>query len=79
MQHPFDEYDADWSYEARSTARVRETLGMERGIGEYYVYFLDGDGLEALDRVNSLGDLRELVANLMVHHLRVAGRMDVVS
>ena len=41
--------------------------------------FLDGDGLEALDRVNSLGDLRELVANLMVHHMRAAGRIDSVS
>ena len=79
MQHPFEEYDPDWSYEARSTARVREILRLERGTGAYYVDSLDGDGLEALDRVNSLGDLRELVVNLMTHHLRIAGRIDSVS
>ena len=79
MQHPFGEYDADWSYEARSTARAREILGLERGTGEYHLDFLDGNALEALDRVNSLGDLRELVANLMVHHLRISGRIDSIS
>ena len=72
MQHTFGEYDAEWSYEARSTARAREILELERGTAEYYVDFLDGDGLEALDRINSLGDLRELVANLMFHHMRAA-------
>ena len=78
MQHTYGEYDAEWSYEARATARAREILGLERGNGEYYVNFLDGDGLEALERVNSLGDLRELVANLMTHHLRVADKIDGV-
>ena len=34
--------------------------------------------MEALERVGP-GDFRELVANLMVHHLRVAGRIDSVS
>ena len=34
--------------------------------------------MEALDRVEP-GDLRELVANLMTHHLRVAGKVDAVT
>ena len=39
---------------------------------------MNGEGLKALASVAS-GDLRELVANLMVHHLRVGGKMDTVS
>ena len=58
---------------------MREILDLERRSGDYQVNFLDGDRLEALGRVNSLGDLRELVANLMVHHLRIGGKMDTVS
>ena len=79
MQHLFGEYDAEWSYEARSKVRALQILELERGTAEYYVDFLDGDSLEALEGVNCLGDLREQVANLMAHHLRIAGRIDSVS
>ena len=56
----------------RSPSGLKQTR--HRGVSHY----LDGDSLKALDRVDP-GDLRELVANLMVHHLRIAGKMDTVS
>ena len=34
--------------------------------------------MEALERVDQ-GDLRELVANLMTHHLRISGKIETVS
>ena len=40
--------------------------------------YFDGKRMEALGRVEA-GDLRELVANLMTHHLRQAGEIDAVS
>ena len=42
------------------------------------VVYLGDDGLRALDGV-ALDDVRELVANLIVYHLRIAGRIDTVS
>ena len=78
LQHPFGEFLAEWSYEAGATAKAREILGMELRTGTRGVEYLDGHGLEAFDNVADM-DLRELVANLMVHHLRIAGKMDTVS
>ena len=78
LQHPFGEFVAEWSYEAGATSRAREVLGLELRAGGRGVHYLDGDGLKALENVDQ-GDLRELVANLMVHHLRIVGRMDTVS
>ena len=82
LQHPFGrppgDYVEGWSYEAGATTRVREILGMELRTGRNGVHYLDDQGLEALERVDR-GELRELVANLMVHHLRQAGKLEAVS
>ena len=78
LQHPFRHYTADWSYEARATSRAREILGLEFRTGDHGVQFINEEGLKALASVDQ-GDLRELVANLMVHHLRIGGRLDTVS
>ena len=78
LQHPFGEFIAEWSYEAGATSRVREILDLEIRTGMRGVHYLDDDGLKALDRVGP-GDLRELVANLIVHHLRIVGKLDTVS
>ena len=78
LQHPFGEFVAEWSYESGATSRAREILGLDLRTGMRGVHYLGDDGLNALDQVDQ-GDLRELVANLMTHHLRVAGRIDTVS
>ena len=62
-----------------ATVRAREILELERGTAEYYVDSLVGDGPETLDQINSLDGLRELVANLIVRHLRISGKLDTVS
>ena len=67
-----------WSYESWATSKARETLGLELETGSRGVNYFDGKGMEALGRVEA-GDLRELVANLMTHHLRQAGEIDAVS
>ena len=77
LQHPFGELVAEWSYESRATTRIREILGLDLRTGTRGVYYLEGDGLAALENVADV-DLRELVANLMLH-LRIAGKMDTVS
>ena len=78
LQHPFGSYAAEWSYEAGATSRTRELLGLEPVQTAQGVRFWDGDGLRALDGVADV-DLRELVSNLLTHHLRQAGRLDLVS
>lgn len=83
LQHPFGrppgDYVDGWSYEAGATSRVREILGVELRTSRTGVHYLDDEGLKALEGVVSRGDLRELVANLMVHHLRLAGKLHAVS
>ena len=71
LQHPFGEFVGDWSYE-RGDSRAREVLGLELRRGLNY---LGNDGMRALQRV-APGDLRELVVNLMTHHLRLSGELD---
>ena len=39
---------------------------------------LNGDNFKALDSVADVC-LRDMVANVMVHHLRIVGRVDAVS
>ena len=82
LQHPFGrppgDYVEGWSYEAGATTRVREILGVELRTSSTGVHDLDDNCLEAVQRVNR-GELPELVANLMVHHLRLAGKLDAVS
>ena len=75
LQHPFGAFVPEWSYQAGATSRVLEILGLQLRQG-YRGHHLDGDGLKALEQVDT-GDLRELVANLMTHHLRQAGKLDV--
>ena len=74
MQHPFGVWHKNWSYEAGATAKARELLGIELRTGWRGPEYLEGAALSALDSVDP-EDLRELVANLMVHHLRIAGRI----
>ena len=78
MQHPLGEFVPDWSYESGATSRAREILGIELRTGMRGVVYLGDDGLRALDGV-ALDDVRELVANLIVYHLRITGRIDTVS
>ena len=78
LQHPFGEFIAEWSYESGATSRAREILGLDLRTGMRGVAYLGDDGLKALEQIDQ-GDLRELVANLMVHHLRIVGRIVAVS
>ena len=82
LQHPFGQpprdYVEDWSYEAGATTRIREILGVELRTSSTGVHDLGDNCLEALERVDR-GELPELVANLMVHHLRLAGKLGAVS
>ena len=78
LQHPFGEFLDGWSYESWAKSKAHETLGLELETGSRGVNYFDGKGMEALGRVEA-GDLRELVANLMTHHLRQAGEIDAVS
>jgi len=83
LQHSFGrppgDYVEGWSYEAGAMSRVREILGVELRTSRTGVHYLDDEGQKALKGVVSRGNLRELVANLMVHHLRLAGKLDAVS
>ena len=76
LQHPFDAYHKEWSYESEAAAKIRELLGTEesdyRGRS-----VLHPKGLEALPQV-APEDLRELVAALMIHHLRTGGMIETV-
>ena len=80
-EHPFSTPNKQWSWETGSVARICELLTSEKpsfeqwGRRAYSNARIDADSLQEVDD----GDLRELVANLVVHHLRQAGKMDAVS
>ena len=80
-QHPFGEPFKRWSWETGSVARICELLSAEQpsfeqwGRRPYGHAEIDPESLQDV----ADGDLRDLVANLVVHHLRQAGRMDTVS
>ena len=78
LQNPFGAYQEKLSFEAGVTAKARELLGNEFKTGWHGVAYLEDVGMEALERVEQ-GDLRELVANLMTHHLRISGKIETVS
>ena len=78
MQHPFGVWHENWSYEAGATAKDRELLRIELTTVWRGPDYLEGTALATLDHIDP-GDLRELVANLMVHHLRIAGRIYAVA
>ena len=73
--HPFGRaYEEGWSFEAAVTARARELLGREFAEAtEGRPVYLEGRQMEALDGVDP-GGLRELVAHLMAHQLRISGQ-----
>ena len=77
LQHPLGVYHKGWSYESGAAARVRELLGTEE-TDHWGRVQLHPKGLEALSQV-APEDLRELVAALMIHHLRTAGMIETVS
>ena len=78
MHHPFGVWHKNWNYEPGATSKAREILGLELQTGTRGVHYLNGDGFKALDSVSD-ADLRELVDDLMTHHLRIVGRIDRVS
>ena len=78
LLHPFGEFLGGWSFESGATTRAREILGIEFKTGDRGVHYLDGAGMKALENV-APEDLRELVANLTAHHLRLTGRLSTVS
>ena len=77
-QHPLGSYHKDYSYEVASTARARELLSVECGAKGWRMEPGTAVGLESLKGVEP-DHLRELVASLMTHHLRMAGQIDTVS
>ena len=79
--HPLGVYHKAFSYESQATVRVRELLGVEAEVPAPWQR-MNGPStevtLEDLSKV-APGDLRELVAALMTHHLRRVGKVDTVS
>ena len=76
-QHPLGTYHQDYSFESVATVRARELLSLELGTKGWRMEPGTTVGLEALPGVEP-GDLRELIASLLTHHLRVAGKLDTV-
>ena len=80
-QHPFGEPFKKWSWETGAVARVCDLLRAEKpafeqwGRHPYGHAEIDADSLQDV----ADGDLRDLVANLVVHHLRQSGRLESVS
>ena len=77
--HPIGAYHKDFSHESAAGARARALLALEAmaeadwGWREPQTHI----DLEAL--ASQPGDLREFVASLMTHHLRLAGKVEAVS
>ena len=77
-QHPLGIFHEDWSYEGAPAARVRELTGGESvgngSQGNQRKTVIDLDSLQSV----APNELRELVAALMTHHLRLAGELETV-
>ena len=73
--HPTGAYHEDYSYESAAGTRARELLNLEAEADWRLQTRIE---LEALASVEP-GEVRELVASLMTHHLRLAGRVGTVS
>ena len=77
------EYHEDWRYESGAVARIRDLVGSEHA-GVERVYragrpsHATAVGLEYMDGA-APEDRRELIAALMVHHLRHSGKFETVS
>ena len=77
-QHPLGTFHEDWSYEAAPAARVRELTGSKSvGNGERWDRRKTVIDLDSLQSV-APNELRELLAALMTHHLRLAGELETV-
>ena len=80
-QHPLGEPIKKWSWETGVVARICDLLRAEKPIFEqwgrrpYGHVEIDADSLQDV----ADGDLRDLVANLVAHHLRQAGKMDTIA
>ena len=73
--NPLGFYDEDWSHESGLGEMVSDLLGSESLTMEWHVPVINADSIAALS-----GDgARKLVAALMTHHLRLAGKIDTVS
>ena len=73
--HPTGAYHKDFSYESAAGTRARELLGLEAESDWRLQTRIE---LAALASVEP-GEVRELLASLMTHHLRLAGRVGTVS
>ncbi len=75
LEHPMGRFHENWSYESATVVRVRELLGVEAPSVDRWNRsgpVMDVDAVGAI----SADDVRKLVALLMTHHLRVAGKLD---
>ena len=75
LEHPMGRFHENWTYESATVTAIRELLGVEAPNIDRWNRsgpVLDIDALDALP----LEDVRKLVALLMTHHLRVAGKVD---
>ena len=75
LEHPTGRFHENWTYESATVTNIRELLGLEAPSIDRWNRsgpVLDIDALAALPPE----DVRELVALLMTHHLRVAGKVD---
>ena len=73
--HPTGAYHKDFSYESAAGTRARELLNLEAESDWRLQTRIE---LEALASVEP-GEVRELLASLMTHHLRLAGKVETVS
>ena len=73
--HPTGAYHKDFSYESAAGTRARELLNLEAEADWRLQTRIE---LEALASVEP-GEVRELLASLMTHHLRLAGKVETVS
>ena len=73
-QHPLGTFHQDWSYESGTTVLVGGLVASERATSSGRTIVVD----ESLGSVEP-EDIRKLIAALMVHHLRLADKLDSVS
>ena len=77
-QHPLGNFHKEYSYESAATVRVRELLSLECGTKGWRNEPGTTVDLDALQGLKP-GDLKELVASLITHHLRMSGQIDTVA
>ena len=77
-QHPLGSFHEKYSYESAATVRARELLSLECGTKDWRNEPGTTVGLESLQGVDP-GHLKELVASLITHHLRMSGQIETVA